>query len=30
MFRRSVLAEMGVGALILLTTAALTTLAGPP
>jgi len=30
MFRRSVLAEMGVGALILLTTAALTTLTGPP
>jgi len=30
MFRRSVLAEMGVGALILLTTAAFTTLTGPP
>ena len=30
LFRRSVLAEMGVGALILLTTAALTTLTGPP
>jgi putative copper resistance protein D len=30
MFRRSVLVEMGVGALILLTTAALTTLTGPP
>jgi putative copper export protein len=29
-FRRSVLAEMGVGALILLTTAAFTTLTGPP
>jgi copper resistance protein D len=29
-FRRSLLAEMGVGALILLTTAAFTTLAGPP
>jgi putative copper resistance protein D len=30
MFRRSLIAEMSVGALILLTTAALTTLAGPP
>ena len=30
MFRRSVLAEIGVGALILLTTAGLTTLTGPP
>jgi putative copper resistance protein D len=30
LFRRSVLAEMGVGALILLTTAAFTSLAGPP
>jgi putative copper resistance protein D len=29
-FRRSLLAEMGVGALILLTTAAFTTLTGPP
>jgi putative copper resistance protein D len=29
-FRRSVLAELGVGALILLTTAAFTTLTGPP
>ena len=30
LFRRSLLAEMGFGALILLTTAAFTTLAGPP
>jgi putative copper resistance protein D len=30
MFRRSVLAEVSIGALILLTTAALTTLTGPP
>jgi len=30
MFRRSLLVEMSIGALILLTTAALTTLAGPP
>jgi putative copper resistance protein D len=30
MFRRSVLTEMGLGALILLTTAAFTTLTGPP
>ena len=30
MFRRSLLAEMSIGALILLTTAALTTLTGPP
>jgi putative copper export protein len=29
-FRRTLLAEMGVGALILLTTAAFTTLTGPP
>jgi putative copper export protein len=29
-FRRSVLAEMAVGALILLITAAFTTLTGPP
>jgi putative copper resistance protein D len=30
MFRRSLLVEMSIGALILLTTAALTTLTGPP
>ena len=30
MFRRSLLAEMSVGALILMTTAAFTTLTGPP